>query len=83
MGRAAKLALIGSVASVSLALTLLVATAPRAPRAPALSNPGAGAHPTNPDLPRHCRAVTEADPACEAEWDKKRRRFFRQEKDVR
>lgn len=80
MGRAARLAVIGALA-ISIALPFVIALASPAPRAPADPAPRAGGSVDATDTLRRCRTVTQADPACAAAWDEKRRRFFRQEKD--
>ena len=84
MGRAGKLVVGAIVGGMALALALLAAVDPPAPRASAPAQmSGAEARPDLGDTLRRCRAVTVADPECEAAWEVKRRHFFGQEKDER
>lgn len=82
MGRAGKLMVGAIVGGMALALALLAAVDPPAPHtsaSPEMS--GADAGPDLGDTLRRCRAVTVADPECEAAWEAKRRHFFGQEED--
>lgn len=81
MGRAGMLVVGALIGGLALTAGLVAALDPPAPRESAPPPSGADARPDEVDILRRCRTVTEADPACEAAWEEKRRRFFRQERE--
>jgi conjugative transfer region protein TrbK len=83
MGRAAKIAVIGVLGGLLMTLAIVTAISPPAPRASAPESGRADARPATDDVPAHCRSITVPDPACDAAWESRRRRFFGQEKDPR
>lgn len=78
MERAAKLVLAAALGGVLMAVALVSARRGDTQRTETIilaEEPSA--LPNDIDM-RRCRAITQADPDCEAAWEARRRRFFEQ-----
>jgi conjugative transfer region protein TrbK len=80
MARILTVALLGAFA---LMLAIMSTLLPCAPGAAVSHLSPVDAPPPKKDVPARCRVAAEADPVCAAAWEAKRRRFFRQQDEMK
>ena len=83
MGRMARILAVALLGAFALMLAIISTPLPSAFGISASHISPEDAPPLKQEVPARCRVVAEADPECVAAWEAKRRRFFRQQDEMK